>query len=152
MRIDADGHETLFSSAKAEEEYSKRMDKVDAFVVRLSTILRFKLPRSTLSQMGGAAEGGAEGGAVRGAEGAAGALQGEQKKALLRAQEKPRKALLFPKKYRSPFLLDLVRNPPRPNNARLTRWAKLTDAPLAQLRLQAQNPGIGLAITTRQQP
>jgi RHS repeat-associated protein len=68
-RIDADGHETLFSSAKAEEEYSKRMDKVDAFVVRaLNHPAVQGYLELFLLKLGGAAEGGAAGSAAKGAE------------------------------------------------------------------------------------
>jgi RHS repeat-associated protein len=67
-RVDADGHETLLSR-KGEEEFGKRMDKVDAFVVRaLNHPAVQGYLELFLLKFGGAAEGGAAGSAAKGAE------------------------------------------------------------------------------------
>jgi RHS repeat-associated protein len=77
-KADPDGHETLFSSDKAEEAFNQRMDKVDAFVVRA---LNHPAVQGFIEVLGfrfaGAAEEGAAAGAAKGVEGAAAKGAGE---------------------------------------------------------------------------
>ncbi len=69
VRVDADGHDTYFSSDKAEEEFSQRMDKVDAFVVRALNHPAVQAFIEVLGfRAGGAAGEGAAAGAARGVE------------------------------------------------------------------------------------
>jgi RHS repeat-associated protein len=80
VRVDADGHDTYFSSQKAEDEYGARMDKVDAFVVRALNHPAVQAYIEVFAfKFGGAVEGGTAAGAVKGAEGAAaGAVKGAE--------------------------------------------------------------------------
>jgi hypothetical protein len=90
VKVDPDGHDTYFSSDKAEEDFNQRLDKVNAFVVRAlkHPAVQAFLEVLPFLKFGGAIEGGAiEGAAAGAAKGATKGLEGAASGAAKGAEE-----------------------------------------------------------------